>query len=787
MKKSCRLLLSLLLFSYSDFALSTASSTNRCDDVKQAIAPFTASGVFQGNVLLAKGNQVLCAFSEGVEGQNTRFPIASVSKPIVAALALKLQEQGVWDLHMTLDTAIPKLKAAWANQVSLHHLLANTSGLPNHFMLPGWRDGRFQQSLPQEELLREIASLELSFAPGTEYQYSNLGWLLLVAAMEQATKKSLAENLVEQVFSPLEMPNSGMVSTSEKTLVEGFRWGDKGGWQEQDRLNMQVFNAGAGIYSTTYDLLNYLNNLHQGVMLSSSSSAQMFATKSPYGWRIHNMQLADGVNKLTHSYNGQLQGHSSLVYYLPDEQLSLVILNNTGMGMGHKTALANDILRAYFTVPAVERQHSPSFLLHQSLLDNSWPNTIVELTRETLDNVPDALLVNDLAEQLDWSGQTDKSLDLYAWLNNSFLDNQRLHQKVVALCAQRANHSACSQHRRHRVGMQVLPLKDTNRQAWRSDKARPMTTHIFYPTISERSAPLLLGAPNNPVFNAGDVAFEAQPVNDKLPLVIMSHGTGGSAPQLLWLAEALVKEGYLVAAVNHHGNTAFESDKYPEGYLLWWERSQDLVEVRQQLLQDATWGSRIDSKNVAVIGFSLGGYTALSVSGGVTDKALFDAYCERATDDFSCQPQPEFSSVLEAFELVKDTPQVLTSNRRQQARYRLPNLKAVVTIAPAIVHAFKPESLRAVEIPTLLLVGSEDRIAQSSANAEYAHMLIPNSEFIMLEGAHHYAFLSQCTEHGEHVLELLCDQPHGVSREAVHKQTIDAVLAFLTPILLNSD
>lgn len=769
-----------------------------CLQLAPVLKYWIAQGMFQGNLLLVKNGEVLCESSVGFSGAeqrqkiltDSRFPIASLSKPIVASLVLKLQEKGIVDLQSTIDTYLPEFAANWKNKVTLHHLLSNRAGLPGHFALPNWQNIRLarestDKAFSQQDLMRQIASMELKFEPGSDYLYTNLGWSVLEEVVVRVTGKSLQANLQELIFKPLSMQHTGMVMNATMPMVHGLRWGNVGGWQQQQSLNPQVFNAGAGLYSTTWDVVRFLEVTHSTQWLSAQSRSRMFDAETPYGWRNETLSLASDVEKQVRSYDGQLQGHSSFVYNIPEDQLSLVILNNTGMGFTHKKVMADEILRAFYQLPSANAHHSPSLLLNRSLLDNQWSSAIEKLSAEPIVNRRDVLLLNDLAQQLDWSGNARKSIDVYSWLSDSFPEHAALKAQLARLCANYADYDACEEvtasnaKQNINVGMKVLALRDTARKAWRSDAFRPITTHIFYPTTDNDIEPLMLGPAQSPFFKAGDVVIAAQTSATKRPLILMSHGTGGSALQMLWLAEALVKEGYLVAAVNHHGNTAYEQEKYPEGFLLWWERAQDLAVVRQQLLKDEMWGAHIDASNAAVVGFSLGGYTALSALGGITDKALFTEYCQQAVDDFSCKPQPEFTSVLEAFQEVKDSAQVIRSNARQHNSYQLPALKAAVAIAPAVVHAFEPDSLRAIKTPTLFIVGDKDKIAPAKPNSVHAHSLLPNSQLFTIKNGHHYSFLSQCTAQGKKVLPQLCDEPNGISRQQVHRHTVEKVLLFL--------
>jgi len=103
------------------------------------------------------------------------------------------------------------------------------------------------------------------------------------------------------------------------------------------------------------------------------------------------------------------------------------------------------------------------------------------------------------------------------------------------------------------VGRLHLALTDSDRRSWSGDEPRPLAATVWYPASSENPEQ----AWRAKVFRFGYSALNA-PFSDttQRPLIVLSHGTGGSTAQLSWPAEHLVTGGYMVAAVNHHGNTA---------------------------------------------------------------------------------------------------------------------------------------------------------------------------------------------------------------------------------------
>ncbi|MFZ6876003.1 alpha/beta hydrolase family protein [Undibacterium sp. Di27W] len=184
---------------------------------------------------------------------------------------------------------------------------------------------------------------------------------------------------------------------------------------------------------------------------------------------------------------------------------------------------------------------------------------------------------------------------------------------ALANCAASAEFAETAP-RPHPVGMQTLQYEDSSRLDWTASKPRPLATTIWYPAqagVIEKNWDVAIFKAGR---NAMGAALSAAP--QKLPLILLSHGTGGSAASMAWLAESLAAHGYIVAAVNHHGNTGYEDKTRLEGFVVWWDRPRDISILIDKLLADPVFGNRIDAQRIAVAGFSIGGYTALASVGG---------------------------------------------------------------------------------------------------------------------------------------------------------------------------
>jgi len=319
---------------------------------------------------------------------------------------------------------------------------------------------------------------------------------------------------------------------------------------------------------------------------------------------------------------------------------------------------------------------------------------------------------------------------------------------------------------------------------WRGAAIHALLTAVWYPAEEQAQVrPQRIGAPNAPpMFEAGEAAPDAAlaPGTKKFPLILMSHGTGGTADSMAWLATALAARGYIVAGVNHPGNSALEPYT-TQGFMLWWKRAQDVGVVLDAMLADPAFGARIDRERIGAMGFSLGGYTMIALAGGITSRARFADFCKaRPPDEASCQAPPEFSDLRAQSEaLARSDPAYAAALREGERSYREPRIRAVFAMAPALGPAFTPESLAAITTPVAVVAGAGDAIVPVDASARRVAAEIPHAALTILPGGvGHYTFLDMCTAAGRQMAPPICVDAPEVDRAAIHRTTAALAAAF---------
>jgi predicted dienelactone hydrolase len=244
-----------------------------------------------------------------------------------------------------------------------------------------------------------------------------------------------------------------------------------------------------------------------------------------------------------------------------------------------------------------------------------------------------------------------------------------------------------------------------------------------------------------------------------LPLIVMSHGSGGSLEGHYDTALALADAGFVVAAVTHTG------DNYRDhsGFTLVENRSRHIKALVDFMLGSWVHRDLLDPSRIGMFGFSAGGFTALVQIGGVPDLSRSADYCARYPDEWACR-QSGGGSRAPSAAFVHD-----------------PRIAAAVIAAPAIGYAFTPEALATVTAPIQLWRGDSDEILPHPRHAQLVYDALPTKpEYHVVANAGHFAFLAPCTPMAEKYAPEICRDPVGFDRAAFHREFNAAVVAFFT-------
>jgi CubicO group peptidase (beta-lactamase class C family) len=405
-----------------------------------------------GVILIAKSGKVIYersyGFADRSENQpvmiNNSFQIASLSKPMTAALILKLEEQGKLKLDSTLSDYFPEFNNDFGKKITLHHLLSHSSGIPNHFVIDGWFNADFHRETSEQEFVNLIAKQSPAFGPGEDYLYSNLGYFLLGKIIEKATSESYSTSIQKHLFGPLNMTQSGVAIgfQSYPNNVKGYQWKAGGGYQEQTAKNMSLFGAGAGIFTSAEDLYRFDLALYGDELLKNKSKKRLFDPQHPYSWRVGRIPVTQELEVNVHTYDGKFDGYSVMMTRFIDEKHSIILLSNTGISYFLKEQLTFDIAAVLYDQNAPNRKNDATLTLIKGIVSGKFSQTFNDLKsrKNNLDFNEQSL--SSLAFELLWTNIANNSLQLFSFISDEFPNSSQAQTNLQRACNHRLAKSA---------------------------------------------------------------------------------------------------------------------------------------------------------------------------------------------------------------------------------------------------------------------------------------------------------------------------------------------------------
>ncbi|WP_321478247.1 serine hydrolase [uncultured Paludibaculum sp.] len=333
------------------------ASTQRLDEQVRA---YTAQDRFNGAVLVAKDGKIVLSKGYGMANfewsvpvtPDTKFRLGSITKQFTAMAVLLLSDQGKLKVDDPVCNFVSPCPEAW-KPITLHHLLSHTSGIPNFTAFKSYTTTMSQAS-PPVETLKRFLNEPLDFPPGSKFSYSNSGYVLLGYIIEKVSGGSYADFLRRNIFTPLEMNDTGYDDTVTVLPHRAAGYTRAGGkLQNAQFLDMTIPHAAGSLYSTTLDLMKWDEALSAHRILSPEAYKRYFTpvlNNYAYGWTV---KTEDGVQQINHS--GGINGFSTRIVRVPSEHLVVVVLNNVVPGQNDK--LAQELVKLMLgqTLPVPEK------------------------------------------------------------------------------------------------------------------------------------------------------------------------------------------------------------------------------------------------------------------------------------------------------------------------------------------------------------------------------------------------------------------------------------------------
>jgi predicted dienelactone hydrolase len=302
-----------------------------------------------------------------------------------------------------------------------------------------------------------------------------------------------------------------------------------------------------------------------------------------------------------------------------------------------------------------------------------------------------------------------------------------------------------------------------------------MSGYVFYPSAKAKGltwrGPYRLDATEN-----------AAAIPGAKPLVMISHGHGGSDLGHYDLASYLASRGFVVAAITHPKDNFRNSSGDGHAVVLVGRPIQISATI-SYLLQSSAWKPLIDPSRIGVAGFSNGGYTALLLVGAVPQFTRLIEHCRLHPDDLNvCTPLARLATGRQG----PTVGQRIRALQRSLSRWGSiddPRVKAAFVMAP-FSSVFDAAGLAHINRPVFLYYGQDDRVLLPRYNVLHIAPLIRTLDGIrMIPKAGHYIFLSPCSQALARGYPDICKDPPGVDRAAVHRQINSDALVFFRKTL----
>jgi CubicO group peptidase (beta-lactamase class C family) len=331
------------------------------------VAAYAKAGQFNGTVLVAQHGKVIFTKGYGLANRewnqpnaaDTKFRIGSLTKQFTAMLVMQLVEKGRLRLDGPVSDYLPNYPKPNGDKITLHHLLSHTSGIPNFAASAARETASLLPTTPQAAV-RDFSALPLEFEPGSTYRYSNSGYILLGAIIEQVTNKPYAQVLAENILQPLHMQDTGydLPGTVLPKRAAGYEK-TATGVVNTAYLDMTGPYAAGSMYSTVDDLYKWDQALYTTQLLSETGKAQMFQpfkNDHAYGWNTARFLMgADSVAVLRHG--GVINGFRAFLLRVPKDHHLVVALDNESNDYTPK--ISTMLLRVLYQQPTVGPEPEP--------------------------------------------------------------------------------------------------------------------------------------------------------------------------------------------------------------------------------------------------------------------------------------------------------------------------------------------------------------------------------------------------------------------------------------------
>ena len=398
-----------IIISGSFFISCSASKSQSLDEYINA---YVSAMDFHGTILVSQKENILHHKAYGLAERewdvpntlNSRYQIASISKPMTAFVVMNLVESGLMKLDDPLSKYLPSFPREKGDSITIHQLLTHTGGIGHYQDAPEIEAWKERIPHTKDELIQLFGEIPLVAKPGSKFAYSSFGYNLLAFACESATGESFVQLMDKYVFKPTGMEHSNMMSEVDiiPGMTSGYEYKQLGGVQRTTPFHPSIVIGSGGVVCTAYDLYRFANYFFHSNQLSEEIRDLMTSRQAPvapnyfygYGWWLGTSTIAS-CDYISHG--GQQNGYKSELWFYPRHNIIIVVLSNIRYNEGewgydepkrpYIDGLKNNIVRLILGLPADAPQKSLAKELSRWILQYGTDAAIARY-REIRHNLP---------------------------------------------------------------------------------------------------------------------------------------------------------------------------------------------------------------------------------------------------------------------------------------------------------------------------------------------------------------------------------------------------------------
>jgi len=317
----------------------TLAGSTRVIQIDAFLRHLAQLGIFSGQALIARHDSVLLNRGYGFAdrahavpiGTSTAFDIASLAKQFTGAAVLRLAQ----DRRLALNDSIGR----WLSDVpsdkrgiTIAELATHTAGIPRELDQEDSDHFGLDLDPPRDSVVRAVLAKPLRFSPGSKYEYSNMGFVLLAAIVERAAGQPFQDYVRNQFFRPAGLTHTGFQSDTRRwnpRLVARAYADLYDDGSPLERPDSWRGLGGAGVVTTASDFLTWHRALRAASVLLTDPRARLSAPGAPdyaYGWQA--ARRADGTVSVVFHAGGHPRSFSAEFRYYPGQDVVVIVLCN---------------------------------------------------------------------------------------------------------------------------------------------------------------------------------------------------------------------------------------------------------------------------------------------------------------------------------------------------------------------------------------------------------------------------------------------------------------------------